>query len=213
MKSLLGLTLGLALLGGFVAPGAREFYPYDPPASGGAGPRFGELAYDDGSFEGWGTAPGWAAEQQVGFTMPTGGPWLLGAVRLWMSGSLPHALVLRDASGSVLVAPGEVIDESITFTPGYGGPPDRWIEVEVSSLGLVLLDGEAVFAGTRLDGLDDGLGLDCGSAGGHSWAWYAGGWQDDGDAWGTDAAVHLRIIQTVFPAELTTWGAIKTLMR
>jgi len=210
------ITISLAVLASAVlaGPAAGRFSDaYDEPVSGTAS-RYGHiLASDDGEFERWGTAPSWSEEEQVGFLMPDGGPWLLWLVQVWMSGTSPHRVILRQPCQTIQGAPCAVIDESITFTPGYPAPPDRWVTVDLLELGLMLGGGEEVFVGVSLDGSDDGIGLDTTAPAGHSWGWYGDAWEDNSNFWGAQAAIRLILTDTSFDDEQTTWGAIKALFR
>jgi hypothetical protein len=169
------------------------------------------LSGDDGVFERWGTAPSWADEEQVGFVMPDGGPWLVWMMEVWMSGTGSRSVVFRQPCRTIWNAPCEVLDESVTFTPGYAGPPDRWVTVDLLALGLMLGGGEEIFAGVTLDGMDDGIGLDTSSPAGHSWGYCDGVWEDDCHFWGAHAGIRLVVTDTSFDDENVTWGAIKAL--
>ncbi len=204
--------LAAALLVVHAAAG-REWQYYDTPVTGGDYHLYPELRHDEGTFAAWGTAPGWAAEVQVGFEMPEGGPWLVSVVRLWLSGTAEHSVILRDASASLSAAPGDIIDDTIAFTPGYPGPPDRWVDVDISLLGLVLIDDDPIYVGVALDGIDDGLGMETTDPTGHTWGYYGGEWVDDTYIWSFDAAIRLVLTEMVFANEMTTWGGIKALYR
>lgn len=205
------LVLFLATVA-FAGPAfSRESHVYDIPLSGEDYQGDLELAFDDGEFEYWGTAPSWADEEQVGFIGPDGGPWHIEIVRLWVAGNLPHAIIFREAPQTVWNPPGDIIDDSIIFLPGYPVAPDHWVEVNVASLGLVLVDGEGIFVGVALDGLDDGIGLESSDPDGHSWGLYDGQWQDDTNDWGVDVGIRLVVTGMITSKKATTWGAVRSL--
>lgn len=210
------MMMTLAALAGAVLadPAAGRFSnAYEVPVSGSVS-RYGhELGSDDGEFERWGTAPSWSDEEQVGFVMPDGGPWLLWLVQVWISGTSPHQVILRQPCRTIWNAPCEGIDESITFTPGYPAPPDRWVTIDLLDLGLMLTGGDEIFIGVNLDGTDDGIGLDTTAPTGHSWGLYDEIWEDNTNFWGAQAAIRLIVTDTSFDDEETTWGAIKALFR
>jgi hypothetical protein len=208
------ITILLSVLAGAILadPAAgRAATAYAEPVSGSPSHVGTILCGDDGVFEQWGTAPSWSEEEQVGFLMPTGGPWLLWRLEAWISGTSPHQVVFRQACETIWSAPCEVLDPSIVFTPGYAGPPDRWVTVDLLPLGLMLGGGEEIFVGVALDGSDDGIGLDTSGSTGHSWAYYDGAWVDNCLSWGTRAGIRLVVTNTSFDYEAVTWGAIKAL--
>ncbi len=202
----------VALLAAFfiATPAAREVTPYDPPSSALSEFSYDELFYDDGEFEFWGTAPGWCSEEQVGFTMPAGGPWTVMAARLWLSGSEPHTLIVREAPEGPGAPPGEVIG-TLTFTPGGPCPPRWWVEVDLTPLGLVLPEGASIFVGVTLGGADDAIGLDSTDPDGHSWGFYDSQWYDDTGNWGFDAGIRLGILAGSPATHEATWSSIKAL--
>jgi hypothetical protein len=189
---------------------ARDATPYEQPVGGGERPTGVELAYDDGVFESWGSLTDWSDEEQVGFVMPDGGPWTIIAVSYWLAGTEDHRVIFREAPNSVWSQPGAVIDDSIVFNPGYPAPPEAWHDVDVTSLGFMLLAGDEIFVGHQHDGIDDGIGLDSSNPDGHSWGFFEGNWEDDTYDWGIDAGIRL-VLDGPTPVEETTWGGIKSL--
>ncbi len=210
MRTAIGLLLAL-LIGASVGL-AREYELYSVPISSDSPRTLDELGYDDGEFEGWCTSPNWSDEEQVGFIMPDGGPWHITTVKMWIAGTGEHHVIFREACNGVSSPPCGIIDESVSFTPGYPAPPDRWIEIDVSGLGLVLEAGEEIFVGVAFDGIDDGLGLDESEPDGHSWGLFEGSWEDDTYVWGVDAGIRLGISdEPPTPTTETTWSSIKGL--
>ncbi len=212
---LVAFLAGPVLAGPVLASPADGRFPqaYSEPMSGDTDPYANVIASDDGTFEYWGAAASWADEEQVGFVMPDGGPWLVWRVQVWMSGTSVHRVVLREACDTIWNQPCDVLDQSITFAPGYPAPPDSWVTVELLPLGLMLGGGEEIFVGVTLDGADDGIGLDTTAPDGHTWGLYGGAWEDDCYLWGAQAAIRLIVTDTSFDAEEVTWGAIKALFR
>lgn len=208
------MTIMLSILAGAISANpaaARYATTYAQPVSG-SDAQYGHiLAGDDGTFEQWGTAPSWADEQQAGFVMPAGGPWLVWLVQVWMSGTDSHTLIFRQPCRTISNAPCGVVDRSITFTPGYAGAPDRWVTLDALSVGIMLGGGEELFVGVTLDGTDDGIGLDTSAAAGHSWGFFNGIWEDDCSVWNAHAGIRLVVTDTSFDEEKETWGAIKAL--
>ncbi len=211
MRALTTLA-AILLLSGPV--GGREWQPYDVPLSGSSDAWGTMLYYDDGVFERWGTAPSWAEEQQVGFRLPSDGPWQIVAVQLWIGGGFTHNLLFRQPDGSLAGGPGPIMASIVPFEPGYPADPegpDRWVEVDVSGLDLRLEGGEEIFVGATLDGIDDGIGLDSSNPSGHSWGFYNGEWIQDSALWGVDAGVRLVLAGVLVPLDVVSWGTIKGL--
>jgi len=151
-----------------------------------------ELGYDDDSFEGFGSSPDWSDETLMVAEVPAGGPYALETVRFFGFGLSDRPVVFREVA-DMFSEPGAVLDESIQFNWGVGSWDEAlWVDVDVSSLGLIYNEGDLICAGTRflgdLDGdgnMDDGIGLDdsCFYDGtcGVYWAFWSGLWGQDAD--------------------------------
>ena len=151
-----------------------------------------ELGYDDDSFEGYGSSPDWTDETVMVVEVPAGGPYALETIRFFGFGLDDRPVVFRDVVDMV-TEPGAVLDESVMFNWGVGTWDEAlWVDVDVSSLGLIFDEGDLICAGTRflgdVDGdtvMDDGIGLDdsCFYDGtcGVYWAMWSGAWGLDAD--------------------------------
>ncbi len=211
-RTAIAIMLSILAGAGSTGPAAARYATvYAQPVSGADAQYHNILAGDDGTFEQWGTAPSWADEEQVGFVMPAGGPWLVWLLKAWVSGTSPHTVIIRQPCDTMWSPPCGVVDRSISFTPGYAGPPDRWVTIDLLPLGLMLGGGQEVFIGVTLDGTDDGIGLDTTDAAGPSWGLFNGFWEDDATSWGARAGIRLVVTDTSFDHDNATWGAIKAL--
>jgi len=151
-----------------------------------------ELGYDDDSFEAFGSSPDWTDETLMVAEVPADGPYALETIRIFGFGLADRPIVSREVA-DLLSEPGVVLDESIMFNWGVGTWDEAlWVDVDVTSLGLIYDEGDLICAGTRFYGdvdgdtiLDDGIGLDdsCYYDGtcGVYWAQYGGAWTLDTD--------------------------------
>ena len=184
MKKLLVLTALVALVA-VPALADRGAVRSDTPRIGYSQPRDAvELGYDDDSFEGYGTSPDWSDETVMVAEVPAGGPYTLETVRFFGFGMTDRPVIFRAAS-DLVSPPGDILNQDIMFNFGVDAWEDAlWVDVDVSSLGLVYNSGDFICAGMPLDGTD-GIGLDdscyqLGSCGVY-WAMWGGAWGQDAD--------------------------------
>jgi hypothetical protein len=175
---------------------------------------------------GYGLAGDWADEVQVRFCMPEasfGGPWLVQYVAFYMSGTGPHTVIVRSAgtaSCSPGSAPGDIIDQTRSFTPvADSWPPSGWTIAQLGqgppyTSSVLCAEGTDLCVGVHLApgdrfGLSSQTGLD-----GTGWGFAQGSWSYDSQEWVLTPAIRIGLVDLgLSQTESSTWGQLKGLFR
>jgi hypothetical protein len=211
MKTALAAFGALALV---VAPSvAKDFVPFASSSPATQARADVELAYEDGTFYGFGTSPNWTDNTVVNFEAPADGPWVLSEALYYVFGSEMKPAEVW-ALDELDMPPVSIIDDSISFTPaGTAWPPGAFTVVDVSAYGLTFNSGDLFGVGTTFNGASDGIGLSYADADGnpgHSWAIYYGEWTDDTFAYNTDDGIRAGMdFAGSVPTNETTWSNVK----